>query len=125
MNEYGEEITYHMSGSINLNGYPSVSMQNMFTPADGGQPAAMLAAISMGDRFGRIYDNPYNVPDIRTFSSISSWFASDAGHVWKARAPMAPKPVRVKTINIEAMLRPYRGEGIVQHIPVDIPASQP
>lgn len=123
VNEYGEEITYHMSGSINLNGYPSVSMQNMFTPADGGQPAAMLAAISMGDRFGRIYDNPYNVPDIK---DVQLDFELVRERRWARLESARTDGTEARpgeTINIEAMLRPYRGEGIVQHIPVHIPAS--
>src|SRR5579862_5641267 len=65
VNEYGEEITYRMLGSISVAGYPEVQLQNMYAPADGGQPAAALAATSLGDRFGRIYDNPYDVPDIK------------------------------------------------------------
>jgi hypothetical protein len=123
VNEYGEEITYHMSGSINLNGYPSVSMQNMFTPADGGQPAAVLAALSMGDRFGRIYDNPYNVPDIKNvqldFDLVRErrWARLESARTDGTEARPG------ETISIEAMLRPYRGEGMVQHIPVHIPAS--
>ncbi len=39
-------------------------MRNMFAPAENGQPAAMQAALSLGERFGRIYDNPYNAPAI-------------------------------------------------------------
>ncbi len=65
INEYGEEITYRMNGSISVKGYPDVTLQNMFAPGDNGQPAAALAALSLGDRFGRIYDNHYDVPDIR------------------------------------------------------------
>jgi SpoIVB peptidase S55 len=123
VNEYGEEITYHMSGSINLNGYPSVTMQNMFTPAEGGQPAAILAAMSLGDRFGRIYDNPYNVPDIKNvqldFDLVRErrWARLESARTDGTEARPG------ETINIEAMLRPYRGEGMVQHIPVHIPAS--
>ena len=64
LNEYGEDTTYRMEGRINVKGYPEVGLENMFAAADGGQPAAVLAALSIGDRFGRIYDNPYNVPDI-------------------------------------------------------------
>ena len=48
-----------------MNGYPDVNLQDMFASADGSQPAAMLAAISLGDSFGRIYDNPYSAPEIR------------------------------------------------------------
>src|SRR5277367_5217702 len=65
VNEYGEETTYHMNGHISVNGYPDVALQDMFAAADGGQPGAMLAALSLGERFGRIYDNPYSMPAIR------------------------------------------------------------
>ncbi len=65
MNDYGEETTYRMNGRISVNGYPDVTLQNMFSATDGGQPAAILAAMSLGDRFGRIYDNPYSTPSIQ------------------------------------------------------------
>ena len=45
-------------------GVPDVTMRNMFAPQDNGQPAAALAAASIGDRFGRIYSNPYDAPDV-------------------------------------------------------------
>src|SRR5882724_3289347 len=63
-NEYGEEITYKMNGQISVQGFPNVKLQNMFAPTDGGQPAAVMAALSLGDRFGRIYDNAYAIPHI-------------------------------------------------------------
>src|SRR6202040_7344 len=58
VNEYGDETTYAMKGSISVEGFPVVKLQDMFSSADGMQPAAMLAAGSVGERFGRIYDNP-------------------------------------------------------------------
>ena len=48
MNEYGEEITYRLNGSIDVKGFPQVSLKNMFVPAENGQPAAMAAALSLG-----------------------------------------------------------------------------
>ena len=65
VNEYGEDTTYRMNGRISVNGYPDVTVQNMFAPSDGGQPAAVMAALSLGEHFSRIYDNPYTVPGIR------------------------------------------------------------
>src|ERR1700689_1876509 len=64
VNEFGEEITYRLNGSIGVKGFPDVTIRNMFSPAEGSQPAAMQAATSLGERFGRIYDNPYNAPAI-------------------------------------------------------------
>src|SRR5580693_6489904 len=66
MNEYGEEITYRLNGSIDVRGFPEVSLKNMFVPTENGQPAAMAAAMSLGERFGRIYDNPYNAPAVNS-----------------------------------------------------------
>src|SRR6202451_498815 len=64
VNEYGEETTYRLDGHITVKGYPDIDVENMFAPIDGGQPAAILAAVSLGDDFGRIYDNPYNTPTV-------------------------------------------------------------
>jgi len=65
INDYGEETTYRLKGVISVKGYPDVKLQNMFAPTDSGQPAAFLAALSLGDRFGRIYDNPFDVPAVK------------------------------------------------------------
>jgi hypothetical protein len=123
VNEYGEEITYRMDGRISVGGYPDVSIQNMYAAADGGQPAAILAALSLGDRFSRIYDNPYNVPDIRgvqlDFDIVRErrWARLETSRTDVTEARPGDE------ITIEAVLRPYRGEGIVYQIPIHIPTS--
>jgi len=123
VNEYGEEITYRMKGAINVNGYPTVSVQNMFTAVDGGQPAAALAALSVGDRFGRIFDNPYNVPDVR---GVQLDFEIVHERRW-ARLETARTDITEARpgddITIETVLRPYRGDGVVCQIPIHIPTS--
>jgi hypothetical protein len=123
VNEYGEETSYRMNGHISVNGYPDVSLQDMFASADGSQPAAMLAALSLGDRFGRIYDNPYSAPEIR---SVQLDFDIVRERRW-ARLEGARTDVTEARpgdeITVEAVLRPYRGEAVVEHIPVKIPTS--
>ncbi|MBZ5597794.1 MAG: SpoIVB peptidase S55 [Acidobacteriia bacterium] len=123
INEYGEETTYRMNGRISVNGYPDLALDNMFAPADGGQPAAVLAALSIGDRFGRIYDNPYNVPDVR---DVELDFDIVHDRRW-ARLETARTDLTEARpgddITIETVLRPYRGEGMVQQIPIHIPTS--
>src|SRR5258705_8285118 len=58
VNEYGEETTFRVNGKIGVAGYPDVAVQNMFPPSDGGAPAALIAALSLGERFSRVFDNP-------------------------------------------------------------------
>jgi hypothetical protein len=123
MNEYGEEITYSMAGSINVKGFPEVALKNMFAPAENGQPAAMAAAQSLGERFGRIYDNPYNAPAI---NSVKLDFNLVHERRW-ARLESARTDVTEARpgdeITVETVLAPYRGERIVRQILVKIPTS--
>jgi hypothetical protein len=123
VNEYGEDTTYRMNGRISVVGYPDVTVQNMFAAADGGQPAAVLAALSVGDRFGRIYDNPYNIPDVRgvqlDFQIVRDrrWARLESAHTDLTEARPGDE------IIIETALRPYRGEAVVRQIPIHIPTS--
>ena len=123
VNEYGEETTYRMKGKISVDGYPDVSLQDMFAATDGSQPGAMLAATSLGERFSRIYDNPYSMPDIR---GVQLDFDIVHERRW-ARLESARTDITEARpgddIVIEALLRPYRGEAILQHIPIRIPTS--
>jgi hypothetical protein len=123
MNEYGEDVTYRMNGKIRVGGYPAVGVENMFAATDGGQPAAVLAALSLGDRFSRIYDNPFSVPEIRGVQ-LDFDLVRDrrAARLESARTDVTEARPG-DDITIEAMLRPYRGEGLVNQIPIHIPTS--
>ncbi len=123
VNEYGEDTTYRMNGRISVNGYPDVTVQNMFAPSDGGQPAAVMAALSLGDRFSRIYDNPYTVPGIR---GVQLDFDLVRERRWARLEGARTDLVEARPgdeITIETVLRPYRGEVILQQIPIHIPTS--
>jgi hypothetical protein len=125
LNEYGEDTTYRMNGRIRVNGYPEVKLQDMFAPMDGGNPTAYAIAMSLGERFGRIYGNPYVAPDIdgveldfdmvreRRFAQLET-----------ARTDVTEARPGDEII-VEAVLRPYRGERIIRQIPVRIPTSAP
>jgi len=123
LNEYGEEITYRLSGSVNVKGFPEVSLKNMFTPGENGQPAAMAVALSLGERFGRIYDNPYKAPAVE---SVKLDFDLVRERRW-ARLESARTDVTEARpgdqIIVETVLAPYRGERSVRQIPVKIPTS--
>ncbi|MFZ0417124.1 MAG: SpoIVB peptidase S55 domain-containing protein [Candidatus Sulfotelmatobacter sp.] len=123
VNEFGEEITYRLTGSIGVKGFPDVTMRNMFAPAENAQPAAMQAAISLGERFGSIYDNPYSAAAV---AGVKLDFDLVRERRW-ARLESARTSVTEarpgEEIMLETVLAPYRGERIVQQIPVKIPTS--
>jgi len=123
VNEYGEEITYRLTGTIHVKGFPEVALKNMFAPADNGQPAAMMAALTLGDRFGRIYDNAYNTPAVE---SVKLDFDLVRERRW-ARLESARTDVTEARpgdqVIVETVLAPYRGDRVVQSIAVRIPTS--
>ncbi len=123
VNEYGEEITYSLNGSINVKGFPEVALKNMFVPTETGQPAAMAAAQSLGERFGRIYDNPYNAPAI---NGVKLDFDLVRERRWAHLESARTDVTEVRPgdeITVETVLAPYRGERVVRPIAVKIPTS--
>ncbi|HZQ90492.1 MAG TPA: SpoIVB peptidase S55 [Terriglobales bacterium] len=125
VNEYGEEITFRMQGKISVGGYPDVTLQNMFAPADMNLPTGFLVALNVGERFGRIFDNPYSKPKI---SGVQLDFdvvrERKSARLESARTDLTEARPGDELV-IEAVLRPYRGEPIVRQIPVRIPTSTP
>jgi hypothetical protein len=122
-NDYGEDITYRMKGVLSVKGYPDVTLRNMFAPQDNGQPAAALAAATIGDRFGRIYSNPFDAPDIQgvklDFDLVRE---RRSAHLEASRTDVTEtRPGDM--ITVETVIRPYRGERLVRQIPIRIPTS--
>lgn len=123
VNEYGEEITYRLTGSLDIKGFPEVALKNMFTPGDSGQPAAMEAALSLGERFGQIYDNPYSAPAVE---GVKLDFDLIRERRWARLESARTDVTEVRPgdkITVETVLAPYRGERSVRQIPVKIPTS--
>ncbi len=125
VNETGQDVTYRMSGNIDVGGYPELHLQNMYAPSDSGNPTAFAAAVSLGERFGRIYQNPFDKPKIRgvelDFDLVRE---RRAAQLESARTDVTEARPG-DDIVVESVLRPYRGERIVRQIPVKIPTSTP
>jgi hypothetical protein len=122
-NEYGEDITYRMNGVLSVKGYPDVTLRNMFAPQDNGQPAAALAAATIGDRFGRIYTNAFDVPDVQgvklDFDLVRE---RRSARLEAARTDMTEARPGDQFM-VETVIRPYRGERLVRQIAIRIPTS--
>ena len=122
-NEYGEETTFRMKGSMDVEGYPQVALADMFAPNDAGQPAAALAAASLGDRFGRIYGNLYDIPQVKSLTlDFDLERERKSARLESARTDVTEARPGDEIV-VEAVLRPYRGERMVRQIPIRIPPS--
>src|SRR6202051_3132895 len=122
-NEYGEDITYRMNGVLSVRGYSDVTLQNMFSPQDNGQPAAAMAAATIGDRFGRIYTNAFDVPDISGVKLDFDLVRERRSARLEASRTDVTEARPGDQIVVETVIRPYRGERLVRQIPIKIPTS--
>jgi hypothetical protein len=123
LNEYGEETTYRLTGRIEVNGYPDVALDNMYSPNDFGQPAAIQLAMSVGDRFGRVFDNAFNAADVRGVHLDMELIRERRGVTLESVHTDVVEARPGDDLVVEAVLRPYRGERIVRRIPIHIPTS--
>ncbi len=124
VNEYGEDVSFRMNGALRVEGHPAVSMQDIFAPSD-GQPTAFGIAITLGQRFTRIYNHPWAGVRIH---GLDLEFDVLPERRWARLESARTDVVEARpgdTIVIEAVLRPYRGERILRQIPVRIPVSAP
>jgi hypothetical protein len=122
-NQYGEDITYRMKGTLSVRGYSDVTLRNMFAPQDNGQPAAGLAAATIGERFARIYSNPQDVPDIQGVKLDFDLVRERRSARLEASRTDVTEARPGDQIMVETVVLPYRGERLVRQIPIRIPTS--
>lgn len=120
---YGEGPTLQLDGTIDLKGHTPVHLADLFAPADESTPAAFYAATELQAAFGRIYSNPYELPQVERIDlhvkalAERRWATIDSA--WVERSAVQPG----ETVAVKVLLRPYRGAPFIQEIPVTIPAQ--
>jgi hypothetical protein len=123
VNEYADEMTYRMSGKVDLTSGGKINLGTMLTGSDAPNPPTTLLANWWGEKFNRLYLNPVDVPklrgvdvtvdvvpDRRTATIDSAWTPSqdvDAG----------------QEIPVKVFLRPYRGERLERSLTVKVPVG--
>lgn len=125
LNEYGEDLTYKLKGDLDVAGFPTVNLQNMYAPMDNGVPTAYAVALGLGDRFSRIYDNPYAKPKIKAVNLDFDLVRERRFARLESVRTDVTEARPGDEIVVEASLRPYRGDRIVRQIPIKIPTSTP
>lgn len=120
---YGEGLTLQLDGSIGIEGHTAVKLQDLFAPTDVPVPSGMMIALAVQDAFGRIYSNPYEVPQIEgihlrvTALTERRWAMIE--NAWVEKSEVHPG----ETLAVKVLMRPYRGAPFIQEIPIAIPAE--
>ena len=82
-----------------------------------------MAAATIGERFGRIYSNPFDAPDIQGVKLDFDLVRERRSARLEASRTDMTEARPGDQIMVETAIRPYRGERLVRQIPIRIPTS--
>jgi hypothetical protein len=125
MNDFAEEATYRLTGEIELDGQPNVSMSTMLAPSELPVPTSMLLAGYWGDKFNRLFGNAVKLPRLKRVNATID-LLPERRIATLEQAWLPTNEVQAGTeVPVKVFLRPFRGERIEREVKVKIPAGMP
>jgi hypothetical protein len=123
-NEFTAETSYRVRSTVNVSGFPAVNFSGTAAPSEFG-PANLTAALMVGERFSRLYDNAARRTPIE---SVAIEVEAIPKHLTAQLDSVQSTATTVhagQTITLEATIQPYRGEVRNVRIPVTLPTTLP
>ena len=125
-NESSAALSYHVTGNIDLTGFPPVPLDQWATADSGLAPAPMMAALQAGQQFQQLYANSTRQGIIR---QIDLHIEAVPRHVQvtleQARVVSGDIIHAGDTVEIEATLRPWQQPERNVRVAIKLPARIP
>lgn len=123
LNEFADETTYRLSGKVDLDGLPALSLSNMAAISDSPLPPAVALATWWGDKFSRLYGNNLINPKLKgveaTVDLIPERRMASIESAWMDKTEVDPG----EDVAVKVFLQPYRGGRIAREVTVRIPSN--
>jgi hypothetical protein len=125
MNEFADEITYRVSGDVQLAGSERLHVSTVQTGSDAMAPVPIMLGAWWGDKFTRLFQNNITTPNLKqvecTVDLMPDRRIMSVDTAWTPSSEVTAGT----EIPVKVFLRPYRGERIEQNLTVKIPADLP
>src|SRR5215471_18809447 len=125
INEYADDITYRMSGNVDVDGAGSVKFSTMLAGSEMPAAPPVVLATWWGDKFNRLFLNPVAMPKLKgvdcTIDLLPDRRVATVDSAWTPSTEVEAGT----DIPVKVFLRPYRGERMERSITVKIPAGMP
>ena len=123
LNDFAEESTYRLSGKVQLDGQPDLSISTMLASSELPVPTPMLLAGYWGDKFNRLFLNPVHMPKLKSVDATVDLLPERRiASIENAWVPSSEVEAGSE-LPMKVFLRPYRGERIERDFMVKIPAG--
>jgi len=121
-NDSTADTSYHLTGNIELEGYPS-SPLDLWASAGDSLPAPMMTALLAGDRFSRLYSNGARLGAVRGIELRVEAIPRRVQVVLETAHLISNSTVHAgDTVVVEATIRPWQQPARNVRIPVTVPA---
>ncbi len=125
INEYADEITYRMSGNVEVAGGGSLHVSTVLADSGAPTPPSLLLANWWGEKFNRLFANPVSMPKLtKVDCTIDLMPDRRVAAIDSAWTPSTDVEAGTE-IPVKVFLRPYRGERLERSVTVKIPAGLP
>ena len=119
----GDEATYALSGTVELNGLESLKVRNMVATGDAPMPAPMQLAAWWADRFNRLFQNSAASPSVKGVEVVVEM-------VPERRTAMI-ESAWLENTEVESggevagkiYLKPWRGDRVIREFRFKVPAG--
>ncbi|HWF12421.1 MAG TPA: hypothetical protein VG272_01700 [Candidatus Acidoferrales bacterium] len=118
---YGEGTTLHLTGTIDIAGHSSVSLDNLFPPIDSFVPDGLPVSSTVQNLFQRIFTNQFETANIEhvtlRMEAKPERRSMTIEGAWLDKADAEPGD----TVTVRVQLRPYRGSPVIRDVKIAIP----
>jgi hypothetical protein len=121
-NSAAAEMSYRMDGELTLKGHAPVHLQGIMAPNEANS-GAIAAALYVNDRFGRLYGNSVEQPEVTGLRLRMEQIPERRTAVLEGARLGRAEVHAGETLEVEATLHPYQAEARVVHLAVKLPDS--
>jgi hypothetical protein len=123
LNDFAEEATYRLSGSVELEGHQKLSLNTMQAPSELPVPAPMLLAGWWGDKFNRLFLNSVATPRLKSVNATIDLLPQRRIATIEGAWVPSSEVEAGSEVPVKVFLRPYRGGRVEREFKLRIPAG--
>jgi len=125
LNDFMEESTFRLSGTVELDGQPKLELNTMQAAGELSVPAPMVLAGWWGDKFNRLFLNAVKIPRLKRVNAVIDLLperrVATIESAWMPVSEVEPG----QQVAVRVFLRPYRGPRMEREFRLRIPEGLP
>lgn len=121
-NASANQMSYRMQGELSVKGQPSVRMEGIMAPTDSGS-GAVSAALYVNDRFGHLYSNALEQPEVTGLHLTMEEIPGRRSAVLESARVGGTEVRPGQELEVEATVHPYQAAPQLVRLKIKLPES--